>query len=470
LFLLRTSNGGINWSEQNIGQFEASVKGLYFRNINEGYIATNLNILKTSNGGLNWIEYFQDYGISSSCFPDDSIIYLSDRNGRLIKINTMGQTDTIFGKKNFRLDNVFAASGNNIWITGGGYRNFRSTNGGQSWSYDSNSNSLQLKNLFFINSNTGFALAGRGIIMTTSDFGNNWQLIYNTNEEFSNLFFLNANTGWVSGIGSIWKTVNGGFNWITSSLNGDIIKMWFSDSNTGFAIMNDSMQKTTDGGITWHNQKNNHVIDLSFLNPNTGWTLNYSDTTSELRNTTNGGLTYSILSRLPIPVSRIQFTDILTGYLSNERSVSRTTNGGLTWKKADFPVSEYLNVNNFYFLNSNTGWFCGDNSLILYTKNGTSININKLSVPSDRKQLSLESYPNPFNNQVTINFFLPAGGEAALRIYNICGEEVFKFQSEYFGRGINGIKFDGTELSSGIYFITLKFQEITITKKIILVK
>ncbi|MCU0373437.1 MAG: hypothetical protein MUE56_09385, partial [Ignavibacteria bacterium] len=238
LFLLKTSNGGINWSEQNTGQFEASVKGLYFRDSNEGFIATNLNILKTSNGGLNWIEYISDYGISSSCFPDDSIFYLSDMNGRLIKVNNAGQADTIFGKKNFRLDNIFAASGNNIWISGGGYRNFRSTNGGQSWYYDFNSYSLQLKNIFFVNSNTGFALAGRGKIMATSDFGNNWELIYDTNEEFSNIYFLNAYTGWVSGIGSIRKTVNGGFNWMTSSLNGDIIKMWFSDSNIGYAIMN----------------------------------------------------------------------------------------------------------------------------------------------------------------------------------------------------------------------------------------
>ncbi|MCI0472021.1 MAG: T9SS type A sorting domain-containing protein, partial [Ignavibacteria bacterium] len=470
LFLLKTSNGGINWSEQNTGQYESSVNGLYFKNLYEGYIVTNLNILRTTNGGLNWSEYIQDYGISSSYFLNDSVFYFSDMKGRLIEVSNTGRPDTLLGKDNYRLDNIFNASGNNLWISGSSYRNFRTTNSGQTWSFDFNSYSSQIKKVFFINANTGFALAGRGKIMRTLDFGNNWQLIYDTNGEFTEIYFLNANTGWVTGNGTIMKTVNSGFNWMISSLNGDIMKMWFSDSNLGFSIMNDSIQKTTDGGMTWNNQNNRNITDFSFLNSNTGWTLNYPDTTSEIRNTTNGGITYSILSRLNGPANKIQFVDELTGYLSNFRSVSRTTNGGLTWKKVVFPVSGYLKVNNFNFINSNTGWFCGDNSLILYTTNGTSININKFTVPTFQKQIMLESYPNPFNNQATINFYLPTGGETVLKIYNICGEEVYRSKSEYKRQGMHGIKFDGTELASGIYFILLKFQENTITSRIMLIK
>jgi len=469
LYLIKTTNSGINWLEQITGQYEASVNGLYFKNPNEGYIVTNRNIVRTTNGGLNWSEYIQDYGISSSYFSNDSIIHFSDMHGRLIKVNGLNQPDTIIGKSNFRLDNIFPASVNNIWVSGG-YKNFKSTNGGISWSFDINSTVSLIKQNYFVNANTGFALAGRGKILATSDFGNNWQLLYDSNEEFTKLFFINANTGWVSGNGKIMKTLNGGLNWSVNSLKGDIMKMWFTDSFLGYSIMNDSIQKTIDGGTNWNNQNNSRIIDFSFINANTGWSLNFTDNTIEIKKTINGGINYNTLGNLSGHFNKIQFIDYLTGYLSDSRSIRRTTDGGITWKKAVYPISEYLNVNDFIFVNSNTGWFCGDNSLILQTLTGTSININKLSSPVVRERISLINYPNPFNNQTTINYILPTGGKVALKIYNICGDEVFKFSSKFQFQGKHEIKFEGIELASGIYFIKLELQEYTVTERMVIIK
>ncbi len=81
-----------------------------------------------------------------------------------------------------------------------------------------------------------------------------------------------------------------------------------------------------------------------------------------------------------------------------------------------------------------------------------------------------QNFPNPFNPTTIIRWQTPVDSWQTLKIYNILGNEVATLVDEYRKAGSYEIEFDGTGLSSGIYFYTLKSGNFSDTKKLILLK
>ncbi len=81
-----------------------------------------------------------------------------------------------------------------------------------------------------------------------------------------------------------------------------------------------------------------------------------------------------------------------------------------------------------------------------------------------------QNYPNPFNPSTKITFDIPKSEFASLTVYDILGKEVAVIFNEYKQEGRYTIDFNGTALSSGIYFYTLTSGNTVITRKMILSK
>ena len=81
-----------------------------------------------------------------------------------------------------------------------------------------------------------------------------------------------------------------------------------------------------------------------------------------------------------------------------------------------------------------------------------------------------QNYPNPFNPSTTIRFELPFSGLATLKIYDVLGNEITTLVNEDKPVGEYEIEFNGSQLSSGVYFYQLKSGNFIQTKKMILVK
>ena len=81
-----------------------------------------------------------------------------------------------------------------------------------------------------------------------------------------------------------------------------------------------------------------------------------------------------------------------------------------------------------------------------------------------------QNYPNPFNPSTTIQYSLPTGSHVKLSIYNLVGEEVRTLVDEYQSSGIYSTKFDGSNLSSGVYFYKIVTDKNSEVKKLILMK
>ncbi|MBI1802866.1 MAG: T9SS type A sorting domain-containing protein [Ignavibacteriae bacterium] len=67
-----------------------------------------------------------------------------------------------------------------------------------------------------------------------------------------------------------------------------------------------------------------------------------------------------------------------------------------------------------------------------------------------------DAYPNPFNPVTTIDYVLPADARVTLTVYNTLGQQVATLvENELQDQGEQSAEFDGTNLSSGVYFYRL---------------
>ncbi|RPI19192.1 MAG: T9SS C-terminal target domain-containing protein [Ignavibacteriae bacterium] len=82
-----------------------------------------------------------------------------------------------------------------------------------------------------------------------------------------------------------------------------------------------------------------------------------------------------------------------------------------------------------------------------------------------------QNYPNPFNPSTDIKFSIPFSSFVSLKIYNMLGEEVAGLiNNEFKETGNYSVRFDGSNLASGVYFYKLEAGLLTSTKKMILIK
>jgi len=81
-----------------------------------------------------------------------------------------------------------------------------------------------------------------------------------------------------------------------------------------------------------------------------------------------------------------------------------------------------------------------------------------------------QNYPNPFNPLTNLEFEISKFGFVSLKIHDMLGKEVAALISTNLNPGTYKYVFDASGLNSGIYFYTLKSDNISETKKMLLVK
>ena len=86
-------------------------------------------------------------------------------------------------------------------------------------------------------------------------------------------------------------------------------------------------------------------------------------------------------------------------------------------------------------------------------------------------EFSLEqNYPNPFNPITNLEFGISDLGFVSLKVYDILGKEVVTLVNEKLSPGNYKVEFDGSGLTSGVYFYKLTAGEFTETKRMMLIK
>lgn len=83
-----------------------------------------------------------------------------------------------------------------------------------------------------------------------------------------------------------------------------------------------------------------------------------------------------------------------------------------------------------------------------------------------------QNYPNPFNPKTKIEFDIPnlSGENVSIIVFDINGREVSTLVNQTLQAGTYSANFNATGLPSGVYFYSLRAGQISVTKKMLLVK
>ena len=86
------------------------------------------------------------------------------------------------------------------------------------------------------------------------------------------------------------------------------------------------------------------------------------------------------------------------------------------------------------------------------------------------KYALFQNYPNPFNPVTQIKYDLLKSGFVTLKVFDILGREISRLVNEEKQPGIYIVDYDGTNLSSGVYFYKLEVNDFTDIKKMVIIK
>lgn len=103
---------------------------------------------------------------------------------------------------------------------------------------------------------------------------------------------------------------------------------------------------------------------------------------------------------------------------------------------------------------------------IQLNSNITSLEKDELPNGFELKQ----NFPNPFNPITTIEFELPARSKIQLEVFNMLGQKIRTISKDEFIAGVHQVRFDGSNLSSGVYIYRLQTEFGTLVKRLTLLK
>ena len=81
-----------------------------------------------------------------------------------------------------------------------------------------------------------------------------------------------------------------------------------------------------------------------------------------------------------------------------------------------------------------------------------------------------QNYPNPFNPSTTIRYELPMSSMVRLSVSDILGRKVSVLVNERKDAGVHEVRFDGSNLASGVYFYRLQAGDVVQTKRLLLLR
>ena len=104
-----------------------------------------------------------------------------------------------------------------------------------------------------------------------------------------------------------------------------------------------------------------------------------------------------------------------------------------------------------------------------YNTNFT-IGVKTLSTEIPASYSLEQNYPNPFNSMTKIQFQVQSSKFVKLIVYDLLGKEVRTLVNEYKDAGSYIVSFDGSELSSGIYFYKMRAGDFVRVRRMVLIK
>ena len=231
-------------------------------------------------------------------------------------------------------------------------------------------------------------------------------------------------------------------------------------------------KKTSTTGCSCHTM--NTSISGVFSGPDTvvaGETVVYSFTINRSGSTAGSGVDIATrLGALAVGPGA-SYLRIQNGELTHQNPFVLTGGsftGQFNYTAPSAPGTDTLWLNEV--VGYENGWNWGTEKRIV-VKN--LVGINNLNNPVYYRLD--QNFPNPFNPSTNISFEIPKTEFVSLKVFDIAGKEISTLVNQGLQAGKYNIRFDLNNsnyhnLNSGIYFYTLKTDNYTETKRMMLIK
>jgi photosystem II stability/assembly factor-like uncharacterized protein len=372
---------------------------------------------------------------------------------------------------------------------------------GKTWSKQTINPVVNLRKIQFINSQTGWVTGASSIginVFKTTNGGNYWSEIYNASDAIcfpTGIHFINSLTGFITGgnrfsssltKGFIIRTINGGNNWTRENWNFDCISgISFKDAENGWMFTWYNIDShfgelwlTTNHGVNWNSYLNADEFEFSSLFYKTldlAWSFGKSKLNQNLLMLYewNGNTWFpKWYDLVNYSYTSMFFYDSLNGVMCSDSGyIKKTSNGGTTLINQN-PVIR-TNLHSIVMISPMFGFAVGNSGKILSNSIIVGMSNNEENLPI--KYYLHQNYPNPFNPITKIKFDIPTlykggRGGVSLKVFDITGREIQTLVNSDLKPGTYEITFDGSNLSSGIYFYRLEAGEFRDVKKLVLLK
>ena len=227
-------------------------------------------------------------------------------------------------------------------------------------------------------------------------------------------------------------------------------------------------------------------------NPNNdrGWGLISAKKAISYPNLSAVNNVYNVLNKIFINTDGVNSSTVRLNYSINGSSYQSVTmnqavfNNTIKYNYA-LPASSNGNSVEFYFTyQTNSGGLVQEPATGKYKFSYGSFNISNLTSVKTNDEIPTnfnlaQNYPNPFNPSTVISYQLSAPSKVTLKVYDLLGREVAVLVNEVQQPGNYNSQFSivnlpagkrGSQLSSGVYFYTLKAGTFFQSRKMILLK
>ena len=362
---------------------------------------------------------------------------------------------------------------------------YQSTDNGITWDSLSTISSLgisrmfQIGNVLLVNTSRETILpVYTPSIFRSDNLGYSWSPVFDGVFGGSSIAFSHSKV-FMDIDGKLYSSVDTGKTWIVvnidSSFTGGLTKI-ISGGNYLYAlIQGETLYKSDDGGLMWDSLQTN--FPKNFYDVLVQDSCIYVGTFSNgfYISKYDGATWYNASTGLPDSAG----TRALHIYENNIiASISK-----------DFQQSVYrynLEENRWYSFNEGfslqpTGYIYdfANNSEFLFLASDSTIWRRSISDLTDVSEFNnqlitdfvlFQNFPNPFNPTTTIKFSIRNSDFVTLTVVDVLGNVVSTLVNKEVVPGTYEVKFDGSNLSSGIYFYRLQSGNFSETKKLLLIK
>ncbi|MDP4172851.1 MAG: YCF48-related protein [Bacteroidota bacterium] len=520
--VLHTSNGGTNWTQQSTtGTTGSTIK---FISSTTGFIVgDNGTIFVTKNSGQNWSKVTSGttYGLNDITFLSATDFWISGDNGTLLHSVNAGDSWTLEAPFTYASFYGLGQYQSGLMAVGEfgviADKKIIST-----WKYLNDGMNSSINWLTFSDKLNGFGVGEYGNIVKTTDGGNTWTKIVNgvTGDSFYGADQTDKDNLWCVGDGGVLlHTSDAGKSWIQQPtyVTTTLLSISFIDQQNGWACGDlGVVLHTTDAGKTWKQQTSGVtgiLYGIKFKDSKNGW---IAGDNGIILHSTDGGTTWNKqISPVSSKLYSVDFVDLSNGYCAGSGGVIlKTMNSGTTWSKVTVPATVDLYV--VSGTSNNSLWAIGDSGVVLHGSNSgtnwtnefsfTGYNLFGLKVYNDssawvsgdwgtviatgyfsgttdvnshssnnstlaiRDYKLRQNYPNPFNPSTIINYSIAEGNIVTLKIFDVLGNEVSEPVNRFETAGSYNVRFDASNLPSGIYFYQLRAGNYVETRKMILIR